>query len=217
MSVSIPLFPLGLVLFPHMPLPLHIFEERYRVMMRDCQENGTGFGIVGLQDGLESGGGPARPYAVGTLAQLRRVEELEDGRFNILVVGASRFRVSGISTRRPYLTAHVEWLRDGSGDGARSQRLAARVATLFQRYATALRELADESAAEIDLPDDPELLSYLVAASLQVDNRHKQPLLEMDDADTRLAGCVRLLGRELVLLSRRLAHRNTPLEAVSRN
>ena len=79
MAVEIPLFPLGVVLFPHMPLPLHIFEERYRQMMRDCEEQGTGFGIVAIREGVEVQG-PATPHPVGTLAQMRKVERLDDGR-----------------------------------------------------------------------------------------------------------------------------------------
>jgi Lon protease-like protein len=216
MAVQIPLFPLGVVLFPHMPLPLHIFEERYRVMMRDCQENGTGFGVVALREGMDTGP-VARPHPVGTLAQLRRVEALDDGRYNILVVGASRYRIEGISTEHPYLTARVDYLRDSAGDPGRAALLAVRVRSAFAQYAAALGEVADEPPAAIDLPEDTELLSYLVAASLQVETRHKQHLLEMDRADERLEGCLELLKRESLLLGHRLAHRATPLAAASPN
>src|SRR5258708_18104478 len=108
MAVAIPLFPLGVVLFPHMPLRLHIFEERYRQMMRDCEERGTGFGVVAIRAGTEVGP-VAQPHDVGTLAQLRHVEQLADGRYNLLVVGASRYRIGRISTARPYLVGEVEY------------------------------------------------------------------------------------------------------------
>jgi Lon protease-like protein len=216
MAVTIPLFPLGLVLFPHMPLPLHIFEERYRAMMRDCQDQGTGFGVVAIREGVEVGAG-ASPHPVGTLAQLRKVEPLADGRFNILVVGASRYRITGLSNERPYLLADVDYLEDSAGDERRARSLAAQVGAAFVEYANTLRGLADEAPAEMELPDDPELLSYLVAATLQVENRHKQPLLELDAADDRLQGCLDLLRRESVLLARKLAHRAAPLAAVSAN
>ena len=206
MGVEIPLFPLGVVLFPHMPLPLHIFEERYRAMMRDCEEQGTGFGIVAIREGQEVGR-PAQPHAVGTLAQLRRVERLSDGRYNILVVGASRYRIRDVRARREYLTADIEYLRDDTGDPRASAWLAGRLRTAFQGYADRLRDLADQPRAPLDLPDDPELLGYLVAASLQVEVAHKQRLLELDSAEERLRGCLALLRREAALLERGLVRR----------
>ncbi len=216
MSVEIPLFPLSVVLFPHMPLPLHVFEERYREMMRDCREAGTGFGIVAIREGHETRAG-ASPHAVGTLAQLRSLEELEDGRFNILVVGKTRYRIRAVSRRKSYLTAVVDYLEDTATDERIAGPMARRVARAFRRYADLLRTLAEEKAAELELPDDPELLSYLVAATLQVETRHKQRLLELDSATDRLTGCLVLLRRELTLLDHRLARPAGPLAAVSAN
>jgi Lon protease-like protein len=216
MAVQIPVFPLGVVLFPHMPLPLHIFEERYRQMMRDCRESGTGFGIVAIREGVEAGG-PASPHSVGTLAQLRKVEELGDGRFNILVVGKTRYRIGSLSRRKPYLTAEVEYLQDSAGDETSTGPLAGRVSDAFRRYADTLRTLAGEAASELELPDDPELLSYLVAATLQVETRHKQALLETDSAGDRLRGCLTLLRRELTLLDQRLARPAGAIAPVSSN
>ena len=216
MSVEIPLFPLGVVLFPHMPLPLRIFEERYRTMMRDCEEQGTTFGIVAIREGVEAFG-PTTPHQVGTLAQLRRVERLDDGGYNLLVVGASRFRVLGTSRQRPYMTGTVEYLADHSGDGPATAHLARAVAEAFGGYANRLRQLADQSPAELDLPEDPELLSYLVAATMQVETQHKQRLLETDSAQERLVDCLRLLRREAVLLDRSLARRELPVAPVSAN
>src|SRR5438105_7911783 len=96
MGVEIPLFPLSVVLFPHMPLALHIFEERYRQMMRDCRVAGTSFGVVAIREGREVGDG-AVPYEVGTLAQIHECETLPDGRYKLRVEGASRFRVERFS------------------------------------------------------------------------------------------------------------------------
>lgn len=216
MAVEIPVFPLGVVLFPHMPLPLHIFEERYRQMMRDCRESRTGFGIVAIREGVEVGG-VARPHNVGTLAQLRKVEELDDGRFNILVVGKTRYRIDSLLQRKPYLTAKVEYLQDSAGDETSNARLAGHVSDAFRRYADALRALAGETPSELELPEDPELLSYLVAATLQVENSHKQALLEMDSASDRLDGCLTLLRRELTLLDQRLARPAGRIAPVSSN
>ncbi|MDB5064534.1 MAG: hypothetical protein JWM18_968 [Chloroflexi bacterium] len=216
MAVEIPLFPLSVVLFPHMPLPLHIFEDRYRQMMRDCEEEGTSFGVVAIREGVEAFG-PATPHPVGTLAQLRTVEKLDDGRYNLLVVGASRFRVVGVSTRKPYLVGEVEYLQDADGGERVSTELTRQVVTAFRAYADTLRQLAGQDPAGIELPDDPELLSYLVAATLQVEVSRRQELLEMDAARERLRGCLALLRREAVLLDQMLARRDAPTGAFSPN
>jgi Lon protease-like protein len=216
MGVEIPLFPLSVVLFPHMPLPLHVFEERYRQMMRDCQQDGTSFGVVAIREGV-SVGGTATPHPVGTLAQLRKVERLEDGRYNLLVVGASRFRILRLSTRRPYLLGEVEYLQDSDGEQDVSGQLARQVGAAFRGYADTLRQLAGQEPATIELPDDPELLSYLVAATLQVEIARKQELLEMDAAQARLRACLALLRREAVLLDQMLARRDAPTGAFSPN
>src|SRR5438445_8416131 len=97
----LPLFPLNVVLFPHMPLPLHVFEPRYRKMIGDCLEEGHSFGVVAIREGSETG--PATPYDVGTLAKIVRIDRLEDGRMNLLVMGASRFEIVKTADDRPYL------------------------------------------------------------------------------------------------------------------
>jgi Lon protease-like protein len=216
MGVEIPLFPLSVVLFPHMPLPLHIFEERYRQMLRDCQDEGTSFGVVAIREGVEAMG-PATPHPVGTLAQLRKVERLDDGRYNLLVVGASRFRITGVSTRKPYLVGEVEYLQDSDCGEPVSSELARQVGTAFRASADTLRQLAGQDPTAIELPDDPELLSYLVSATLQVEVARKQELLEMDAAGERLRGCLALLRREAVLLDQMLARRDAPTGAFSPN
>jgi Lon protease-like protein len=215
-GVEIPLFPLSTVLFPHMPLPLHIFEERYRVMLRDCEEQGVTFGVVAIREGVEVGAA-ATPHRVGTLALLREVEKLDDGRYNLLCVGASRFRIGATSTQRPYLVGEVEYLEDEAGDAATARRLAAKVTTAFSGYAERLRELTEQPPAELQLPDDPELLSYLVSATLQVELARKQELLEMDSAASRLQRCLALLRRESVLLEKMLTRRDTPVGPISPN
>jgi Lon protease-like protein len=217
MGVEIPLFELSVVLFPHMPLPLHVFEERYRAMLRDCQERGVGFGVVAIREGEEVGGG-AVAHDVGTLAQIRRVETLDDGRANLLVTGATRFRVTRRITDRPYPAGEVEYLSDSVGDETSAHRLAAEVLPAFKRYASSLQQLAARNLPAIeDLPDDPELLGYLVAAGLQVETAHKQRLLEADSAEERLRLCSALLRREEALLERMLARTNPRIAGISPN
>lgn len=216
MAVAIPLFELGVVLFPHMPLPLHVFEERYRAMLRDCEEQGIGFGVVAIRQGHEVGGG-AVAHEVGTLARIRKVERLDDGRANLLVTGATRFRVVRRIADRAYPAGEVEYLEDSAGDAAELQRLAAEVTPAFRRYAATLQQLASTGPSLEELPDDPELLSYLVAASLRVEVARKQRLLEADSAAQRLRMCLELLRREEALLDRMLAHSSSRLPGISPN
>jgi hypothetical protein len=203
MAIEVPLFPLGTVLFPHMPMSLHIFEERYKAMMRDCQRESTTFGIVAIRSGQETGGG-AVPYEVGTLAQLDEIEELPDGGYNLVVVGASRFHIDGFSTHRPYLVGSVHYLQDIPAAADDTERLATAVTAAFRGYASQLRGIGQEDPFEFGLPADPELLSYLVAAAMQVETAQRQRLLEIDGTAERLAACLRLLRREAALLDRML-------------
>jgi uncharacterized protein len=218
MAVEIPLFELGVVLFPHMPLPLHVFEERYRAMLRDCDERGVGFGVVAIREGVEVGGG-AVAHGTGTLAQVRRVERLDDGRANLLVTGATRFRVLRRLDDHAYPAGEVEYLSDTTGDPDAVRRLAADVAPAFRRYAATLQQLAanPEAQALEELPDDPELLGYMVAAALQVEVSRKQALLEADSTEERLRLCLSLLRREEALLDRMLAHSTPRIPGMSPN
>jgi len=201
MAVDLPLFPLATVLFPHMPMALHVFEERYRVMVKDCERAGTTFGVVAIREGLEVGG-PALPYRVGTLAQLRGVEPLDDGGYNLEVVGASRFRVDAFRHERPYLVGAVHYLEDSPATVDDTATLATRVSSAFRGYVTALRGLEGQETVAVELPEEPELLSYLVAASMQVETARRQSLLELDDTTARLQGCLTLLRRESVLIEK---------------
>lgn len=205
MAVQIPLFPLNAVLFPHMPMALHFFEERYRAMMRDCLDQGTTFGVVAIREGREVGP-EALPHSVGTLAQLQAVDELPDGGYNIVVFGASRFHVDSLSRERPYLSAAVTYLQDAEATSD-TAALAARVAEQFREYVITVRSLSnDEESSEVELPDEPELLSYLVAAALQIAVGERQRLLEIDSADERLRMCQSVLRRERVLLENMLGY-----------
>src|SRR5438132_10322634 len=201
MAVDLPLFPLATVLFPHMPMALHVFEESYRVMVKDCERAGTTFGVVAIREGLEVGG-PALPYRVGTLAQLRGVEPLDDGGYNLEVVGASRFRVDAFRHERPYLVGAVHYLEDSPATVDDTATLATRVSSAFRAYVTALRGLEGQETVAVELPEEPELLSYLVAASMQVETARRQSLLELDDPTARLQGCLTLLRRESVLIEK---------------
>src|SRR5438034_7581752 len=135
----LPLFPLNVVLFPHMPLPLHIFEPRYRQMIADCLEEGHSFGVVAIQEGSETG--PATPYEVGTLAKIVRIDRLDDGRMNLLVMGASRFEIVETDNDRPYLRGQIRIIPEAGDDLGVTARLTETTATAFQHYYKLLRQL----------------------------------------------------------------------------
>lgn len=203
MDEQIPLFPLGTVLFPGAVLPLHIFEERYRLLVRDllAGPEPRRFGVVAIELGHEVGAGAARRLAdVGCTAVVHRVVPHQDGRFDLVTVGEERFRVTSVDEAPPYPRATVTPLPDEAGSAADGP--AAQVGRLFRRY---LRQLADagrQLAGSIDPPADPVRLSYFVADALIVGRGHKQRLLEAPDAAARLRMEADLLARENGLLSR---------------
>ena len=218
MPVRIPLFPLSMVLFPHMPAALHIFEERYREMMHDCQAEGTSFGIVAVREG-DADQAVGVPHRVGTLAQIHQLDELDDGGYNLVVAGASRFRISKLVLDKAYLVGEVTYLEDTDGDRNRIPALAGRVALSFRAYMDALRSLEDkdDTIGEVDRPDDPELLSYLVAASLNIELPRRQLLLEEDSTSGRLERCLVALRREKLFLDQMLSRRDHRVVSVSLN
>ncbi len=205
MADIIPLFPLSHVLMPGMPLPLHIFEQRYRRLLTDIQEGpGTpSFGVVALRRGSEvgsrnpNGAGP-QVMEVGTLAEVLEVEPYEDGAADLLTVGSRRFRVSRLITAgTPYFRAEVEWIEEADGDlSAAEVPLCRRLAQDYSRLLEALtgRERDD------DLPTDPNLLSYHVASHLPLAPADRQALLEEPTACDRLRREIALLRREISLL-----------------
>jgi Lon protease-like protein len=196
----LPLFPLGTVLFPGLLLPLHIFEERYRRLVRDlvdAPESEQRFGVVAIREGTEVGADGARAlHRVGCVARLRRVERYDDGRFDILTTGTERFRLAEVDepdAAHPYLRGVVELLPDPAGESPVT--LAAEVATLFVAYCESLGARAAD-----ELPGEPRALSYLVAATVVLDLSDKQHLLESPDTTDRLRHELRLLRRETALL-----------------
>ena len=203
----LPLFPLNVVLFPHMPLPLHIFEPRYRQMIADCLEEGHSFGVVAIREGTEMG--PATPYDVGTLAKIVRIDRQEDGRMNLLVMGASRFEITQTSQDRPYLRGQIRIIPEAGDDLDATARLTETTAIAFQEYSNLLRELVGQKPDEAEPPMEPELLSYLIAAALNLQVPEKQSLLAERRTDSRLHLELRILRKENVLLKQMVAHAAT--------
>ena len=198
----LPLFPLGTVLFPGVVLPLHVFEERYRQLVRELlerPEEERRFGVVAITLGHEVGRGAVKDMAeVGCVAELRQSQAYEDGRYDIITTGGDRFRILSVDSSRPYLQADVTVLPEETGENA--EVLAGWVNVLFRVYRERLGSLSGTGGQPRELSDDPVRLSYLVAASLVVDRPEKQELLEAKDAATRLRLEVALLRREAAVL-----------------
>jgi Lon protease-like protein len=203
MSETLPLFPLGTVLYPGLLLPLHIFEERYRQLVRDllaAPEPRT-FGVIAIREGRETGPDGVRAlHEIGCTATLRQVKELDDGRYDIVTIGTQRFLLSSVDDSGPYLQAEVELLAETAGEPDGAALAAKSVQDAFRAYLGALAERGVTQVSVPDLPDDPILLSYLVAASMVIDLRDKQALLAEPDALHRLVTERMLLSRETTML-----------------
>jgi Lon protease-like protein len=150
--MEIPLFPLHTVLFPGVALPLHIFEERYRLMIARCLETQTPFGVVLIRDGREVGGGQLSIAGVGTFAAIRESEKLPDGRYEVLAVGVGRFAVREVDTdREPYLVATVDPLVERSEDPDEARRMVRRTTRRFVEYLHLVRPRDGEDGGELDV------------------------------------------------------------------
>ena len=193
---ELPLFPLPLVLFPGVPLPLHIFEERYRRMLADIRVSNNLFGLPHFDNPAADESRPPVGH-VGCVAEVVELQPLDDGRSNILTVGVVRYRLTSyVDAGEPYLVGRVEFFEDEDEDAGLLARRAARVSELFGRIARSVRALNDDRTPVPDLPaEDAERLSFLVAAAMEMENEDKQELLEMRSASSRLSRLARLLAR----------------------
>jgi Lon protease-like protein len=151
--MELPLFPLHSVLCPGVALPLHIFEERYRLMVARCIEEGRPFGVVLIREGHETGPLRGRVAAVGTTALIRQAGRYPDGRLDIVTVGGQRFRIDSLDEgREPYLLGEVSFLEEPIGDAPMARRLAERVSERFLRYLELLQPvLESDSDSEIEV------------------------------------------------------------------
>jgi Lon protease-like protein len=221
-TARLPLFPLGSVLFPGLVLPLHVFEDRYRALARglielpdDAPRN---FGVVAIKDGHEVapsgpgdgpagaaagfGGDPLRAFfEVGCTADAATIGERDDGGYEVVATGTTRFRLLSIDATGPYLVGEVEQLPEEPGEGAGA--LAAGVSQAFRAYQRRIAGARERSLTSgQQLPDDPNVLSYLVAAATILETSAKQRLLEAPDTASRLAEELKLLRREYAILDK---------------
>jgi Lon protease-like protein len=205
--MALPLFPLGSVLFPGLVLPLHVFEERYRTLVRDLVDLPEGepreFGVVAIRRGWEVEGASADGltlFEVGCTAEVRQVTELDDGRMDVVTVGRRRFHLDRLlESDTPYLQAEVSYLPEPSPGDPDADSLAPQALALFRTYLALLRTDGTEEVTE-QLPEDPTVLSHVIAATASLTVADRQTLLAEPDTAGRLRTELSLLHREVGLL-----------------
>ncbi|MER5939766.1 LON peptidase substrate-binding domain-containing protein [Streptomyces sp. NPDC001928] len=226
MTVRLPLFPLNSVLFPGLVLPLNVFEERYRAMMRELlktpEEEPRRFAVVTIRDGHEvAQSAPGMPdptalpergptagfgpdpvkafHGVGCVADAATIREREDGTFEVLATGTTRVRLVSVDASGPFLTAELEELPEEPGDEAGA--LAEGVLRAFRQYQKRLAGARERSlSTTTELPDQPSVVSYLVAAAMMLDTPTKQRLLQSPDTASRLRDELKLLRTETSII-----------------
>ena len=209
MSLRLPIFPLAVVLFPGTPLPLHVFEPRYRQMLADCLASDRRFGITPTGTATEA----PDPGMVGCTAEVRVNQELPDGRSNIVVLGGERFVVADLLDEPlPYHVASVQTF-DDDPDTAPADDRTARLRELFVRYSRVVRELSDVEPEEPELPEEALPLSFHVAAGIDVEAPIKQRLLVERSTARRVEALLVVLpalstAAERALQVHRRAHSN---------
>ena len=197
---DLPLFPLNTVLFPGMILPLHIFEERYKLMIQHCLDEDRPFGVSLIREGKEVGE-RAIPHAVGTSALIASVTRADGGRMNIITIGHERFRLRALGRERPYLVGDAEpWPLTG-GAAERIQAHVAPMSALLRQYLTLLVQAQGHSIKIDELPQEPRTLALVIAIALQVPMLEKQHLLAQPDVARMLAAERAIMNREQLLLN----------------
>lgn len=184
---ELPLFPLPVVLFPGVPLPLHIFEPRYRQMLEDISSGNRLFGLSYFDSSASDKEVPPAGH-IGCVAEVSEVQSLPDGRSNVLSIGLIRYHVERYIERGdPYLVAEVSFFEDEEEEDETVSERTREVADNFTRIARAVRILNDERATLPDISDtEPQRLSFLVAAAMEIDAEVKQEMLELRSTSERL-------------------------------
>jgi len=189
-----------MVLFPGMVLPLHIFEERYKLMITRCLEQDRSFGLVFLQSGLERGSA-AVLSEVGTTALIARLERVEEGQMNIVVVGGERFRLHAISSEEPYLVGSAEpWPLENALSSEIKQQVEP-LRALFRLYLSLLSQAQGHRIQIEEIPTEARTLALLIAISLQLPMEQKQHLLVQPTIASMLKAERAILRREQLLLT----------------
>jgi ATP-dependent Lon protease len=196
---ELPLFPLPVVLFPGVPLPLHIFEPRYREMLADIRVGNNLFGLSYFDSSASEKDFPPVGH-IGCVAEVTEEQALPDGRSNVMTIGVVRFRLDEyVAGDSPYLVTRISCFEDEQEDDEALAERSREVADTFTRIARAVRTLNDERASLPDISDtEPQRLSFLVAAAMEIDPEVKQELLELRSTGERLRRLRDMLVRAVI-------------------
>jgi Lon protease-like protein len=205
MSEMLPLFPLSTVLFPGMRLPLHVFEPRYRQLVRDLLQRPEPrqFGVIAIRKGRETGvDGVTALHEIGCVAAIRSADARDDGRFDLQTVGTDRFRLLSLDKSLAYFQGEIQRLPDEpeGAAGEESGGIVRRVQAGFRSYLNALADRGGGVISVADLPDEPLLLSYVIATAMIIDLPDRQQLLAAPSTVERLSAERALLARETAML-----------------
>jgi Lon protease-like protein len=205
---DLPIFPLGSVLFPGAVLPLHIFEDRYKKMMRYAVENGGRFGLSYREDAAVGRESIPELGSTGCVARINAVMPLDDGRMNIISTGLVRYRVLAFNQVKPYILARVEPFRDDPEPDIDLTRPLNETIDLVKEFLEIAQRLDESGGTSItELPEDPEDASLIIASALPLESRSKQALLEMTSARFRLSRLKQVITRMLPDFRERLTVR----------
>lgn len=205
---QLPLFPLPLVLLPNEPLPLHIFEPRYRKMLKDAQigDNIFGLSYFNPENSIES-----RPEvgSIGCIAEIKQTQTLEDGRSNILTVGVIRYRIEGyVPTNEPYLTAEISVFEDYESDPEIVQPLAEEVYAMTEKVISGGQKLIESTLPSPKIATaEPQALSFLVASAVSLSNEDKYEMLVTRSTIERLETMREILKQAIARIEESLNFR----------
>ena len=198
---ELPLFPLNSVLFPGMPLYLHIFEERYKRMIRLSIDTRQPFGVLLIRRGVEALGPLAEPYRIGSVARIVNVQTLTEGRMNISAVGEDRFRVITLHREAaPYLVGDVEPYPLLNQEPLVFARAVKKLRHLVVDYLQMLSQTGEALIGQDQLPGDPTAFVYSASALLQVPPAAKQDLLSIQEALDLVEKLRSIYLREIALM-----------------
>ena len=187
----LPLFPLGVVLVPHMPMPLHIFEERYKLMVTECLEQGQEFGLIHVRE--------SKLQRIGCSARITDVlNRYEDGRMDILTVGVNRFLLTSIDESRPFLQGAVLYFEDEiekpEPEPLRQSLRAFYLLKMLSRLGGSDTDIAPPAGADLSL------LSFFIARHEGFNFDEKQELLEMTSPAARIEKEIEWLEKKIDIL-----------------
>jgi len=207
--IDLPLFPLNTVLFPTMPLSLHIFEDRYKQMINMCISEKMPFGVLLITDGVEALGPLAETQLMGCTARITQVQPLQQGKMNLVAIGEERFKVYEIDREsQPFLVGKVETLPLLNKEDSRLEAQGDQLRPHVVRYLDILAQAGDVQFSADQLPQDPLSLAYLAAFLVRIEADKKQSLLEVNGAAKFVSKVKALYMTETAILETMLKHQD---------